>query len=98
MLLLALSIGIFALLCLYNRAPQFGRAISKLAAGTAFIAISAVSAFAQEPAHKAGSEADLILPDLSKVFFFGVNGRSLLLFGLIVCALGMLFGLMIYKQ
>jgi K(+)-stimulated pyrophosphate-energized sodium pump len=100
--LVALSIGIFALLYLYNRAPQFRRPVfqyaTKLAAGTAFVASSAIAAFAQEPTHKPGGEANLVLPDLSKVSFMGINGRSLLLFGLIVCALGMLFGLMIYTQ
>jgi K(+)-stimulated pyrophosphate-energized sodium pump len=41
------------------------------------------------------SEAELVLPDLSKVSFFGgaVNGHQLLLGGLVVCVLGGLFGL-----
>ena len=46
-----------------------------------------------------GGEASLILPDLSKVNFLGgINGHSLLLIGLVVCALGMIFGLIIYNQ
>src|ERR1035441_4626913 len=47
-----------------------------------------------------GGEANLKLPDLSQAFFFGgaINGRSLLLYGLIVVALGLLFGLVIYQQ
>ena len=44
------------------------------------------------PAH-AGGEANLVLPDLSAVDFHGVNGRTLLMSGLVVCALGLLFGL-----
>ena len=57
-------------------------------------------AFAQAaPAHAAGGEAELILPDLSQATFLGgVNGRTLLMGGLAVCALGLLFGLMIYTQ
>jgi K(+)-stimulated pyrophosphate-energized sodium pump len=43
-------------------------------------------------------EADLVLPDLSQVEFSGVNGRTLLMAGLGVCALGLLFGLMTYAQ
>jgi len=47
----------------------------------------------------AGSgEASLKLPDLSQVSFFGMNGHSLLLLGLVFCALGLLFGLGIYLQ
>ncbi len=46
-----------------------------------------------------GGEASLVLPDLdSATFFDGTGGRSLLMIGLVVCALGMLFGLMIYTR
>jgi len=49
--------------------------------------------------HTPGGEANLKLPDLSTVGFMGgTSGRSLLMGGLIVCALGLLFGLLIYKQ
>src|SRR5215218_5445996 len=44
------------------------------------------------------SEADLLLPDLASRSFFGINGHNLLLGGLIVCVLGMVFGLMMYVQ
>jgi K(+)-stimulated pyrophosphate-energized sodium pump len=55
-------------------------------------------AFAQTPT-AAGGEAELILPDLGQATFLGgVNGRSLLMIGLGVCALGLLFGLLIYNQ
>ncbi|MGI8746278.1 MAG: sodium-translocating pyrophosphatase [Bryobacteraceae bacterium] len=56
-------------------------------------------AFAQEPATQVGGEANLRLPDLGQVSFLGgVNGRSLLMVGLVVCGLGLLFGLMMYTQ
>ena len=45
-----------------------------------------------------GGEASLIIPDLSQVSFLGVNGHTLLLSGLVVCALGLLFALMIYTR
>jgi len=48
------------------------------------------------PAH--GGEANLRLPDLSLVDFGGVNGRTLLMAGLLVCGLGLLFGLLTFKQ
>src|SRR5436305_707720 len=43
-------------------------------------------------------EAKLVLPDLSSVQFLGVSGRSLLLAGLVVCALGLAFGMGIFQQ
>ena len=53
---------------------------------------------AQTPPPETGGEAHLILPDLSQATFLGVNGRSLLMIGLIICALGLLFGMMTYQQ
>jgi len=46
----------------------------------------------------AGGEATLQLPDLGQVDFSGVNGRTLLMWGLLVCVLGLLFGLVIFNQ
>jgi K(+)-stimulated pyrophosphate-energized sodium pump len=46
----------------------------------------------------AASEANLILPDLSSVQFLGVSGHNLLLAGMVVCGLGFLFGLVMYRQ
>ncbi|MFL6283536.1 MAG: sodium-translocating pyrophosphatase, partial [Pyrinomonadaceae bacterium] len=45
-----------------------------------------------------GGEANLLLPDLSQQSFLGVDGHTLLLGGLVVCALGLAFGLMIFTQ
>src|SRR5215211_5002609 len=45
-----------------------------------------------------GGEANLLIPDLGSVQFFGLPGNTLLTFGLIVCALGLLFGLVIYSR
>jgi K(+)-stimulated pyrophosphate-energized sodium pump len=44
------------------------------------------------------SEAELVLPDLGSVSFFGISGHNLLLGGLVVCVLGLLFGLVMYVQ
>jgi K(+)-stimulated pyrophosphate-energized sodium pump len=43
-----------------------------------------------------GGEANLKLPDLSSVQFHGINGRTLLGSGLVICVLGLLFGLMTF--
>ncbi|MDO8501017.1 MAG: sodium-translocating pyrophosphatase [Gemmatimonadaceae bacterium] len=48
--------------------------------------------------HRPGGEANLVIPDLASVSFLGMPGSTLLLFGLIVCAAGLLFGLVIYSQ
>jgi K(+)-stimulated pyrophosphate-energized sodium pump len=45
-----------------------------------------------------GGEANLLLPDLSSVKFLGTDGHTLLLVGLVVCVLGLAFGLMIFTQ
>ena len=53
-------------------------------------------AFAQS---HGGGEANLILPDLSSVTFFGgIDGHNLLLAGIVVCMLGLLFGLAMYMN
>jgi len=46
----------------------------------------------------AGGEANLVLPDLSSVTFHGVDGKTLLLGGLVVAALGLVFGLVAFTQ
>ncbi|MBN2576824.1 MAG: sodium/proton-translocating pyrophosphatase, partial [Deltaproteobacteria bacterium] len=43
-------------------------------------------------------ESDLIMPDLSLVTFHGTSGNRLLMIGLGICALGWLFGYIIYRQ
>ena len=48
--------------------------------------------------HAGGGEANLVLPDLSTVNFFGMNGHALLMIGLLFCVGGLLFGLAIYVQ
>jgi len=56
-----------------------------------------VPAFAQQGTP--GGEANLVLPDLTQATFLGgTNGRTLLMWGLLVCALGLLFGIATYAQ
>jgi K(+)-stimulated pyrophosphate-energized sodium pump len=52
----------------------------------------------QEAARHAGGEANLVLPDLGQVDFQGVSARTLLMSGLGVCVLGLVFGLVIFRQ
>ena len=61
-----------------------------------WMALSAIPLMAQA---EQGGEANLHLPDLDSVTFLGgIGGRSLLMFGLLFCVLGMLFGLVIYRR
>ena len=66
-------------------------------AGTAPVATQE-SSVAGQPV-EAQTEANLVLPDLSSVTFLGgISGQKLLLFGLIVCILGLLFGFVMYVR
>jgi K(+)-stimulated pyrophosphate-energized sodium pump len=57
--------------------------------------LAAPAAFAQHH----GGEASLVLPDLGSVSFLGeTSGSTLLSIGIIVCLLGLGFGLVIYRQ
>src|SRR5580704_16685898 len=59
--------------------------------------LGCVSARAQE-VQEAGGEANLKLPDLSQVSFLGIDGHKILMFGLIFCVFGLIFGLAIYSK
>jgi K(+)-stimulated pyrophosphate-energized sodium pump len=52
----------------------------------------------QEAQHRGGGEASLILPDLSSATFLGLDGRSLLMLGLLVCLGGLAFGMAAFTQ
>ncbi|HEY4159704.1 MAG TPA: sodium-translocating pyrophosphatase [Polyangiaceae bacterium] len=62
--------------------------------GSAFLLTPALARAAQPH----GGEADLILPDLATVQVLGMSGRSLLMLGLIVVALGLAFGIVALFQ
>jgi K(+)-stimulated pyrophosphate-energized sodium pump len=90
--------------------PSPAASLSRRAAAVVFLLAALVlasAAFAQtSPApasvpaaqHEAGGEAALKLPDLHTVSFLGVDGHTLLLFGLILCGLGMVFGMSVYMH
>jgi K(+)-stimulated pyrophosphate-energized sodium pump len=67
-----------------------------VAAGIASL-LTAMSAFAQT-AEEVGGEAALKLPDLTQVQFLGIDGHKLLLFGILFCIFGLIFGLVIYSR
>jgi K(+)-stimulated pyrophosphate-energized sodium pump len=78
------------------------RGVLTLSGIAAVVAFNAASALAQGTgtAGEVGGEASLKLPDLSQSMFLNnaINGRTLLMIGLIFCALGIFFGLAIYMN
>ena len=63
--------------------------------GWALLLIPSLAQAAQ-PRH--GGEADLVLPDLGSVQVLGMSGSSLLMLGMIVAALGLVFGVVTLLQ
>ena len=74
----------------------FRRVAICLGAALASLAF-ALPIYAQQ--HRPGGEANLELPALDQVTFLnGINGHNLLLFGIVICILGLGFGLAIYMN
>src|ERR1700730_10828867 len=72
--------------------------IAKFGAIAATISLfTAARSFAQA-VQEVGGEASLKLPDLSQVQFLGIDGHKLLLFGILFCIFGLIFGLVIYNR
>ncbi len=72
------------------------RGLLKAGMALAVLPLTAIAAWAQTP--EAAGEASLKLPDLSQVTFFGIDGHKLLLFGILFCVFGLVFGLIIYQR
>src|SRR5688572_2437616 len=51
---------------------------------------------AEDAVHRPGGEVNIQLPDLNQGDFLGMTGHQILLSGLVVCVLGLLFGLWTY--
>ncbi len=71
------------------RAGALGSLLRRLPVAFLFL-LMATPAFA-------GGEADLVIPPLEKTFM-GMTGHQLLLVGLVICVLGIVFGLVQYAQ
>src|SRR5579864_1810858 len=67
------------------------------AASTALTFLTAAAAHAQSTPEASG-EANLKVPDLTQVNFLGVNGHTLLLWGILFCIFGLLFGMTMYVR
>ncbi len=74
------------------------RATKSTSRGAVAAMVAALAAALLPAAGARASEANLILPDLSQATFHGINGRLLLMLGLVLCAAGLVFGLLIYRH
>src|SRR5262245_4732802 len=78
-----------------------GRSVLPAALALMLLSFLPGPALAQEGGEVAahhGGEASLVLPDVGQAQFLGMNGRTLLMGGLLVCALGLGFGLLMLSQ
>jgi K(+)-stimulated pyrophosphate-energized sodium pump len=90
---------LLALLATFVVRSASAQGVSENRTDSAIAAAATGTAQAIPVEHKPGGEANLIIPDLSQVSFLGgIHGRSLLMGGLVICALGLLFGLVFYGQ
>ena len=90
---------VFSLLTLFGARIASAQGVSENRTDSSIAAAVTGEAQAVPVEHKPGGEANLIIPDLSQVSFLGgIHGRSLLMGGLVICALGLLFGLVFYGQ
>src|SRR2546422_1883388 len=64
----------------------------------ALVVLASVALAAPVLAAGGAGEASLEVPDLGLVTFGGVSGRALLTWGLVVCALGLVFGMVTFSQ
>ena len=70
-----------------------GMLLAPLLAPAPLLAQTSAPAPAAAAPHAGGGEASLRMPDVGAIQLMGVNGRTLLLGGLVVCVLGLVFGL-----
>src|SRR5262245_31869395 len=72
--------------------------LGRLKSTSVLISFLTLSASAMAQPEQVSGEANLRLPDLSSVFFRGVDGHKLLSIGILFCIFGLGFGLVIYSR
>jgi K(+)-stimulated pyrophosphate-energized sodium pump len=82
-----------------DTAKSTGLVLSKkFSAAAGWLLLGAGTLLAKPAQEAVGGEANLKLPDLSQVTFLGIDGHRLLLYGLVICVFGLLFGLTIFNR
>ena len=74
------------------------KGIGLLGAAVGVLCLTSCESGGGQPGSHTGGEANLPLPDLGSVSFLGLPGNVLLGLGLVVCALGLGFGIITYSQ
>ena len=74
------------------------KGIGLLGAAVGVLCLTSCKSGGGQPGSHTGGEADLRLPDLGSVSFLGLPGSVLLGLGLVVCTLGVGFGIITYSQ
>ena len=74
------------------------KGIGLLGAAVGALCLTSCESGGGHPGSHTGGEADLRLPDLGSVSFLGLPGSVLLGLGLVVCTLGLGFGIITYSQ
>ena len=81
---------------LLDRAGRLVAAVALVVGMTVLTAPVLLAAQPEAPPHRPGGEVNIQLPDLNQGDFLGMTGHTILLSGLVVCVLGLLFGLWTY--
>jgi K(+)-stimulated pyrophosphate-energized sodium pump len=84
-----------------NREDRFGGGLARFTKpflAVATLILSGASGAFAATGEPAAGEASLKLPDLTKVDFLGMNGHHLLLYGILFCFFGFVFGLVMYSR
>jgi K(+)-stimulated pyrophosphate-energized sodium pump len=83
----------------FMKSSLLSRRWARIAGAIATLVLFGQRAIFAQAAEQPGGEANLKLPDLTQVHFFGqlgINGHSLLMYGPLFCFLGMVFGFFMY--
>jgi K(+)-stimulated pyrophosphate-energized sodium pump len=92
------ALSLLALLVLVGVRPAVAQGADSIPTVAQQDAVQVPMAAHAAPEHELGGEVNLRLPSLEQGDFLGLNGHQLLLWGLLVCVFGLLFGLTTYVQ
>jgi K(+)-stimulated pyrophosphate-energized sodium pump len=96
--LIVAALGILVLLALVGVRPATAQGADSLPAVAPQGSTQAATVAHAAAEHELGGEVNLRLPSLAQGNFLGLTGHALLLWGLLVCVAGLLFGLATYIQ
>ncbi|MGH9776170.1 MAG: sodium-translocating pyrophosphatase, partial [Candidatus Acidiferrales bacterium] len=81
-----------------SRTGLLAKAATRFATAAGLLLAGGGAAFAGTVPESAGGEGNLKLPDLRQVNFLGMDGHRLLLYGILFCVFGLVFGLVIFRR